>query len=408
MTIPDQRTGHTSQARPDRGVVRLVAYREIAARLASKAFRIMTLAMVVVIVAFILVLKFAGGDSGSTVGFTQPVAALRPSFVSVAAAVGETVTVSTVDQAAGEAQVRAGELDALVTGTPEALQVVVRQDLSPELRNALTVLVRQIVLNEQIARAGGDPAAVAAAVDAASFGLTTLEPPREFQLQRLVFGIIVGVVVYIALMVYGQLVAQGVVEEKSSRVVELLLTTIRPWQLMLGKVVGIGLVGLAQLLLVAVVGVGVGLATDTVTFPAGLVTGIAGWAIAWFLLGYLVYALMFASLAALVSRQEDVAGVTTPALMLIILPYVLGISILPADPDNGLLALLSLVPLFSPTIMPMRIAMGAAPAWQIALSTALTVGLAVVLVWLAGRIYGNAVMRMGSRIRLRDAFRSAA
>jgi ABC-2 type transport system permease protein len=117
---------------------------------------------------------------------------------------------------------------------------------------------------------------------------------------------------------------------------------------------------------------------------------------------------MFASLAALVSRQEDVGGVTTPALMLIILPYVLGISILPADPDNALLALLSLVPLFSPTIMPMRIAMGVAPAWQIALATALTVGLAIVLVWLAGRIYGNAVLRMGSRIRLRDAFRSAA
>jgi ABC-2 type transport system permease protein len=202
-------------------------------------------------------------------------------------------------------------------------------------------------------------------------------------------------------------VAQGVVEEKSSRVVELLLTTIRPWQLMLGKVLGIGFVGLAQLLLTAAVGVGFGLATGVLTFPAGLAAGIAVWAVVWFLLGYFVYALMFAALGALVSRQEDVGGVTSPALMVIILPYVLGISILPADPENSLLALLSLIPLFAPTLMPMRIAMGVAAPWEIALSTGLTVLLIVAFVWLAGRIYGNAVLRMGSRIRLRDAFRSA-
>ena len=389
--------------------VALVARREIAARLASKAFRIMTVVMVVVVLGFILVLKLIGGNqSASSVGFTPSVASLQQPFVSAAGAVGEAVQTSTVDQVTGEAQVRGGQLDALVTGSPDALRVVVRQDLSPRLRNALTVLVRQITLNDEIARVGGDPAAVAAAVDAASFDVRSLEPPREFEGQRLVVGIIVGIIVYIALMIYGQLVAQGVVEEKSSRVVELLLTTIRPWQLMFGKVIGIGVVGLAQLLLVAIVGVPAGLATDTLTFPAGVAAGIAVWAVVWFLLGYLAYALLFAALAALVSRQEDVGGVTTPALMLIILPYVLGISILPADPDNGLLATLSLIPLFAPTIMPMRIAIGVAPAWEIAVATGLTVLLIVALVWLAGRVYGNAVLRTGSRVRLRDAFRSAA
>jgi len=397
----------TSQARGPAGGVGLVTRREIAARLATKAFRIMTVAMVLVVVAFILVLKFAGGDSASSVGFTPSVASLQQPFASVAGALEETVTVSTVDAETGEQRVRDGELSALVTGTPDSLRVVVRESLSPDLRNALTVLVRQIALNQEIERVGGDPAEVVAAVDAASFEVQSLEPPRDINLQRLVVGIIVGVVIYIALMVYGQLVAQGVVEEKSSRVVELLLTTIRPWQLMFGKVLGIGFAGLLQLLLVAVIGVGVGLATDTLTFPAGLAVGIAGWAVLWFLLGYVVYALMFAALAALVSRQEDVGGVTTPALMLIILPYVLGVSILPADPDSQLLGVLSLIPLFSPTLMPMRIAMGVAPAWEIALSVALTVGLAVALVFVAGRIYGNAVLRMGSRIRLRDAFRSA-
>ena len=103
-----------------------------------------------------------------------------------------------------------------------------------------------------------------------------------------------------------------------------------------------------------------------VSFPASIAVSAAGWAVLWFLLGYLAYALLFAALGALVSRQEDVGGVTAPALMVIVLPYVLGISILPADPENQFLAIASLIPLFAPTLMPMRIAMGVAPVWQVA------------------------------------------
>jgi ABC-2 type transport system permease protein len=391
------------------GAVWLVARREVATRLASKAFRIMTIVMMLAVVAFILVLKLAAsqGVAGTaTVGFTPPVASLAEPFVSVADAVGQRVNVSTVDQATGEQRVRDGEFDALVTGSPDALQIVVREGLSFSLTSAFSVLVRQAAFDQEIERLGGDPAAVTARVEAASYDLRTLEPARGFDLQRLAIGIIVGVLVYVALLIWGQLVAQGVVEEKASRVVELLLTTIRPWQLMLGKVVGIGLLGLAQLVLIGAVGLGTGLATDTLTFPASLAIGIVGWAIVWFVLGFVAYALIFAALGALVSRQEDVGGVTAPALMVIIIPYVLGISILPADPGNELIAILSLVPLFAPTLMPMRIAMDAATLWEIGIAGLLTLGLIVLLVWLAGRIYGNAVLRSGSRIRLREALRS--
>jgi len=197
-----------------------------------------------------------------------------------------------------------------------------------------------------------------------------------------------------------------VVEEKSSRIVEILLTTIRPWQLMVGKVLGIGAVGFAQLVVVVVAGVLTGLATDAYTFPSSIAGGAAFWAVTWFLLGYLTYALVFAALGALVSRQEDVGSVTAPAIMFIVLPYLVGISVLPADPTNEFAAVLSLIPLFSPMLMPMRIALGVAPAWEIALSIALSVTLIVVLVWLAGRIYSNAVLRTGSRVRFRDAFRT--
>jgi ABC-2 type transport system permease protein len=201
------------------------------------------------------------------------------------------------------------------------------------------------------------------------------------------------------------MVAQGVVEEKANRIVELLLTTIRPVHLMIGKVLGIGAVGLAQM--VATVGVGVlaGFAVDAYTFPSSIAAGTAAWAVVWFLLGYLMYALVFASLGALVSRQEDVGGVTAPAIMLIVLPYVIGVTILPSDPNNGLVALMSLFPLFTPMLMPIRFAFDVVPVWQLALSLTLTVVTIGAMAWLAGRVYANAVLRTGAKVKLRTAFR---
>ena len=112
-----------------------------------------------------------------------------------------------------------------------------------------------------------------------------------------------------ALMTAGQLVAQGVVEEKSSRVVELLLATLRPWQLMAGKVLGIGLMGLLQMVLVVGAGVGTGVGPRTWWTPASVDLGsTAVWALVWFVIGFATYALVLAALASLVSRQEDVGG----------------------------------------------------------------------------------------------------
>src|SRR5262245_17764412 len=388
--------------------VRLVASRELTTRLRSRIFRILTGVMVVLVVGLLLAVKLIGNVGGHSVGFTSGTAALSQPFSSVATAVGQSVTVSTVDQAQGERMVRDGKLDALVTGDPTAVRVVVRKDLNTGLANAFQVLVRQIALNQQLVKAGADPAAVTNAVNNASYSVDRLEPARPYQTERLVLGIIVVILVYVSLMIYGQQVAQGVVEEKSSRVVELLLTTIRPWQLMLGKVAGIGLVGLIQLAIVAIAGLITGVYAKAVTFPTSIAVSAAGWAVAWYLLGFVAYALVFAALGALVSRQEDVAGVTTPALMVVVVPYILGISILPSDPENQFMAILSYIPLFAPTLMPMRIALGVAQPWEIVLSVGLMLVMIVTLVWLAGRIYTNAVLRMGSRVQLKDALRSAA
>jgi ABC-2 type transport system permease protein len=244
-------------------------------------------------------------------------------------------------------------------------------------------------------------------METAQLPVQRLQSVDRYQVQRIVLGVIAVVLIYMSLMINGQAVAAGVIEEKSSRVVELLLATVRPWQLMAGKVLGIAVVGLVQMVIFAVVGVGLGLATGAFAIPAGLITGAAVWAIVWYVIGFAMYAVMLAAAGALVSRQEDANAVVTPVIMLIVVPAVIGWSLIPANPDGTAGRVLSLIPLFSPMIMPMRISLGVAAPWEIAVSLVLSVALVVALVALAGRVYRNAVLRTGARVRLVDALRAA-
>jgi ABC-2 type transport system permease protein len=386
--------------------VSLVAGREIRTKMRSKAFIITTVATLVLLIGFALVMKTAGGGSDATVGFTQQNAALAQPLKTVADTVGESVDTQTVpSEQAGRDKVADESLDALVVGDGQTVRVVVKKDIDDGLRNAFNVLAGQVALNQEITRLGGDPTQVNAAVADASVEVEELEEPYPYDPQQLVLGIIAGVLIFMSLQINGQMVAQGVVEEKSSRVVELLLSTIRPWQLMAGKVLGIGLVGLVQMAVIGGGGMAAAVALDVLTISTDAAVGTVVWLVVWYLLGFLMYSLVFASLAALVSRQEDIGGVIAPALMFVILGYVLGISVLPSNPDNSMVEGFSLIPVFAPTMMPIRLAMGGVPAWEAALSVGLVVALIPALVWLAGKIYANAVMRSGARVKLTDALR---
>jgi ABC-2 type transport system permease protein len=388
--------------------VALVAHREVTTRIRAKGFRIGTLVLLALVVGFPVVLRLASESSARLVAFTSQNASLARLFIAVAKASGTELQTSTVtDQASGEQQVRAGTLDALVVGSPGSVHVVVDKGLDEGLRAAFTALARQQALDAQVRRLGGDPAQVSAVVAAAQVDVVALEPAPEFDGQRIALGIVTGVLIYMSLQTWGQYVAQGVVEEKSSRVVELLLSTIRPWQLMAGKVLGIGQVGLVQIAIVAGGGAIAGMVTGALTISASAVAGTVMWLVVWYLLGFFSYALVLAAASSLVSRQEEIAGVVGPILMLLLVPYVLGISILPGKPDSSLIEVLSLIPLSAPTLMPMRLAFGGVPVWQAGLAVALVVLMIPALVWLSGRIYRNAVLRTGARVRLREALRGS-
>ncbi|MFF2270129.1 ABC transporter permease [Cellulosimicrobium cellulans] len=392
------------------GAIRLVAGREITTRIRSKSFVWLTVVLVgaVVLGGVVLNLASSSGPTAERVGVTPQTAALAESIQATGSTLGtEVETVDVADDAAGEAQVQDGDLDALVTGTADAPTVVVDTELSAGLTAVFTTLAQQAALSDAVASLGGDPAQVAGDIATAAPTVRTIGEPSEFDPTRYVTGLVTGILLFMAIMISGQLIAQGVVEEKTSRVVELLLSTVRPWQLMAGKVLGIGLVGLGQVALVVLAGVGTALGlglVDTSTIDLGTA---AVWALVWFVVGFVSYALLMAGLGALVSRQEDVGAVTTPVTFLMIVPYVVGISVAPWAPDNPLVVWLSFVPLCSPLLMPVRIALGSAETWEALLALGLSLAVIPVLVWLAAKIYSNAVLRTGARVKLKDALRTA-
>jgi len=394
----------TSTWRP----VGLVAGREISTRLASKAFRILTAITAVVILAVIIVLHFisASGPSTQNVGLTSP--ALAAPLSATAQAVGVNVTTHEVpDAATGQSQVAAGTLDALLLVNPDgSLKVLVQQKIDSQLQSAVNVLASKIALDEQIVHLGGSPAAVDRAVAGSAPQVQSLQPQPHYNAQGIGIGIAAGALIYFTLLTLGQMVAQGVVEEKSSRVVELLLATVRPWQLMAGKVLGIGAVGLLQMIIYGAVGLIAGSATGVLPNTSGAASAVIG-LIVWYILGFLMYSLAFAGAGALVSRQEDAAGVVTPILMFVVAAWVVGISIVPYNPNNPIAVVMSIIPMFAPTLMPMRIAMGVVPAWQYVLAVVLAAALIPALLWLAGRIYRNGVLRTGARVKLSEALRAA-
>jgi ABC-2 type transport system permease protein len=211
-------------------------------------------------------------------------------------------------------------------------------------------------------------------------------------------------VLYSLLILFGQFVAQGVVEEKSSRVVELLLATMKPWQLLAGKILGLGALGLAQIVLIAVVGVAGAIAFDIVDVPGELV-GTAVTVVLWFVLGYALYAAIFAVGASLVSRQEDLGSVLMPTTLVLVAAFVVGIQAA-SDPAGTLATVTSYVPGLSPLVMPVRQAAGQVAAWEIVLAVVLMLAAIALVVRLGGRVYAGALLRTGGKTKIREALRA--
>ena len=213
-------------------------------------------------------------------------------------------------------------------------------------------------------------------------------------------------IMFMAIIVYASAVLNGVVAEKSGRVVEVLLATISPWHLLAGKVVGIGLLGLGQLLLVVVVAIVAALATGAVDLPATTFATV-GSALLWFVLGYSLYSVFFATAGALVTRLEDANTAALPVGLVATAAYIFSIFALLTDPGGILLRVVSLIPPVAPFAIPARASVGAVEVWEIALAVILMLGSIYGAVRLAGRLYAGSILSIGARVKLKDAWKSS-
>ncbi|MEG8178874.1 ABC transporter permease [Nocardia terpenica] len=386
--------------------IRLVAGREIDARLRSRSFLVITAVLVLAVVGTVLLFHFLNRNNAPAaqqVGVTANTAAFQQVLVAAGQTAGQQIHTAVVDGTAGEQQVRDGGLAAVLVGADAGrLQVLTKSTLPGGLQTAFDLAARQIALNQQITALHGDPVAVERAVASASVSVQALQPVDQHHSARIGMASVIGILTYVMLVISVQLTGQGVVEEKANRIVELLLATIRPWELLAGKVLGIGVVTIVQVMLLAVAGAGAAIATGVLHLSVGVVASVAGWALLWYLLGYFLYALLIAAAASLVSRQEDLASVATPVTVVIIAAYLIGQTVVPSNPNGPAATALSLIPFFSPVVMPMRATYGVA-GWQMAVAIVLTIVMLGIVAGVAGRIYRNAVLLTGSRVSLRTA-----
>jgi ABC-2 type transport system permease protein len=377
----------------------IVARREFTERVRTRAFQI-SIATTLAIVAAVAILAGVLGEDGPT---DYTVGARGPEATAIAAAARTAAPQFDarveVRRFTSPAEARAAVRDERVDAAITAGLMVTRDDPSEELEQLLQSAARQVRAGEALRSEGVSGDAARRALNPPLLRTRSLEGEGDSGDEGVAFT--ASLVLYLQLIIYGLAVASGVVEEKSSRVVEVLLASIPPRALLAGKIAGIGLLGLLQLLLTAVVGLGLASASGAIELSAD----DAG-VLVWFLLGYLLWACLYAMAGAVVSRQEDLQSSTTVLTLVLVVSYLVAFPVLD-DPDSAIAVISSLVPLSSPIVMPARVVVDAAGTVEIIASLGLLVVAIAALLPLGARIYENAVLRMGKPLRLREAWNAS-
>jgi ABC-2 type transport system permease protein len=240
-----------------------------------------------------------------------------------------------------------------------------------------------------------------------------------------IFGYILGFMIYMLMFAYGGIVMRGVINEKVNRIIEVINSSATPMQIMMGKIFGIGAVGLLQVLIwISIAGIisitsgsilpmllgqqntamppGMSSPTPQMPFEIPMIP-IGVWIafLFFFLVGYFIYSSLFAAIGSAVDQEEDAAQLQTPVTMPLIIPILFMTSVL-GNPDGTLAIVLSLIPFFSPIIMTARIAATSVPVWQIALSVVLCLATLYGSIWFASKVYRVGILMYGKKPKIKD------
>jgi ABC-2 type transport system permease protein len=387
----------------------LVARREILERGRSRGFIFSVLFTTAIVIGSFLVPTLLGGDEEPKVGVVQPApAGLETSMVTVAEGVGRELRfVPLQDVAAADAALEAEQVDAVVD-VPADLSgpgdIRFRRSADQTLRQIVSAAVIGLRTNAAVVAAGIDPTTFQDAQRPPE--VVELDPETDADQAQFLFANIGTVLILIGIFSFGFTVLTGVVEEKQSRVVEVVLATVRPRDLLMGKVLGIGVLGLVQL--AVFVGAAVLAASLTGAFELPSTTpGAVGLLVVWFILGYTLYSTALGFLGALASRMEEASNASTPVTTIAMISYFVSIFAVINDPSGIVARVATFLPPSAPMVVPLRAAFGAIEPWEIVVSVVITVAAIYGLFSFGGRIYSGAVLQTGGRMKLRDAWRSA-
>ena len=372
-----------------RRAIWLVARRELLERGRSRAFALSLVVSVGLIVAGIIVPSLISSGPGTErLGIVGPApVGLVDGIEATARQAGLTIVAEPVpDLPAAETRLTDGTLDAALAFPPDGSIPT------------YVVKTRGNALLQQVVVASFSPAP--------QIGFRELQPSDPNRDTSFLFANVGVILLFISIFTFGTWVLTGVVEEKQSRVVEVVLSTVEARDLLIGKVLGIGILGLVQLVVMITAGLVAGTTTGRFSLPPTTGASVT-MLLLWFILGYVFYSTALGVLGALASRMEEASNASSPVSFIAMAGYFFSLLVALNDPAGTAARIATFVPPVAPMVVPLRAALGAIEPWEVVGPAILMCAAIWVLFVVGGRIYTGAVLQTGARMRLRDAWRTS-
>lgn len=383
---------------------RIISSREVRTRLRDKAFLAATGVTIAIVVGLVAIIAVLGGRAPSyalAVGPGVDPAVLVATEQALAAIGQEDARLSDLeltDRAQVEAAVTDGTVDAGLLRAEQGYEIVGDSGVEGPLQAGLTAALTQVVLQANAEEQQVDLGALLAGTDTR---VRLLDPQADEAGLRTGIAFVFSILFFMTALAYGMTIAQSVVQEKESRIVEILAASVPIRSLLWGKIAGNTLLALGQVLLLGSVGVTGLLVTGERDLLAGVGPSML-WYVAFFLLGFVTLACLWSVAGSLATRQEDLQSTTLPGQLILLVPYF--VALLAGEQVR---TIFSMLPIMSTMIMPGRMAEGSVPSWQIAVAILTTVAAAVLFVRVGSRLYERTLLRTHGRLTYRQALRAA-
>ena len=384
-----------------RGAWRVVAEREITTRVREKTYVYSALFMIVGVVAIVVLTSILGGrPTDYTVGVTDQTSAGIVSQASTVVDRSDDGSTAKPEEfastAAAEKAVKDGDVDAALIATDKGYEVVGDDEVDSTLSAALTSVATTQALQSNAQEQGVDLQQLQSGT---SVSERLLDPADSDAGGRQLAAYVFLILFYITAITFGMSIAQSVVQEKESRVVEILAAAVPIRAMLWGKIAGNTLLAFAQILLLAVAGIASLAAVGQTELLSALGPAV-GMYVVFFVLGFVALAGLWAVAGSLASRQEDLQSTTMPGQVLLFAPYIIAFSA-----GAGVKTVVSMLPIMSAMLMPSRMAEGGVPVWQIAVAVVVNIVGAILIVRLAARLYERTLMRTERKIGFGEALR---